>query len=66
MNVGRCEKLHKIPRLGQLTKLIGLDISGCPEILELPGVEYLTSLERLYIGDARSSRESEDCGSLHI
>ena len=49
LNAWKCKKLQSIPELGQLTKLTQLDVAGCIEILELPGVEHLNSLKRLVV-----------------
>ena len=49
LDVGGCEKLDGIPRLGQLTKLIDLNVQGCSEMQELPGVEHLISLDKFNI-----------------
>lgn len=51
LEVRGCVKLKSLKGLGQLSKLLRLDIVFCPEIkeLELGGMEYLLPLEELRI-----------------
>lgn len=39
-----CLKMKSIEGLAQLTQLRELDVSGCSELEEMPGVEHLQSL----------------------
>ena len=48
----KSSRVQIIPGLGQLTKLTHLDVHGCSEIQELPGVESLNSFKCLKMREA--------------
>ncbi|XP_022862366.1 disease resistance-like protein CSA1 [Olea europaea var. sylvestris] len=57
LNAANCMSLNGISDLSNLQNLMQIDFANCEKLVDVPGVEHLKSLKRLYMGGC-SSRAS--------
>ncbi|KAL2559607.1 disease resistance protein (TIR-NBS-LRR class) [Forsythia ovata] len=57
LNAANCTSLESISDLSNLQNLMQIDFANCEKLVDIPGVEQLKSLRRLYMGGC-SSRAS--------